>query len=720
MLLTKIDGIVSEFAVLCQFLDTHRVILFRFCYRNFLMSNNNVSNSTASTPEGSYIPADQKLPEITIKAVILSIILTITLTAANAYLGLKVGTTISASIPAAVISMGILRMFRKSNILENNIVQTAASAGEALVAGVAFILPSLIIMHHWQNFNYWETATIAMSGGILGVLFSVPLRRVLLAEKTLKFPEGTAIGNVLKASAESAAGLKNLVWGGLVGGLISLCQAGFKVVSDSVDIWFQSGSSVYGIGFGFNPALIAAGYIVGFNVALSILLGVICGWVVGVPVLTHHFGITQPTDAGGTAMDMWHQHIRYMGVGTMLVGGFWTLLNLVRPIIEGVRSSFASVRMIQAGSAAEIPRTERDLPINYIIWAAILIAIPLAIIFAHFTNPAVLNITPELRIGTIIVIIIFTVIFGFIFASICGYFTGLVGSTNNPLSGMTLSALLLMSLLIMTLLGHQIQFSANHVAAISAAALAIIASTVVASAAAITNDTIQDLKAGNMVGATPWKQQVMLIIGTIVAALVIPPILQLLYQAYGISGVFPHPGMDPKQMLSAPQAALMGTLVQGVFAHNLPWTMIGIGALIAAFCIVIDTAIKDYGYRLPVLAVGLGIYLPLDASMPLVIGGVATLIIDIALKKRYPEATSVNHEPVRAAHQRGLILACGVVAGAALMGVILAIPFAIAQSDTVLKLVGDAFTPVANILGVVVTAALVYWIYRVVCGGKAK
>ena len=682
------------------------------------MSNNKASQPQARIEaEGAFIPAHQKLPEITIKAVILSIILTITLTAANAYLGLKVGTTISASIPAAVISMGILRLFRKSNILENNIVQTAASAGEALVAGVAFILPSLLIMHYWTNFNYIETATIAMTGGILGVIFSVPLRRVLLAEKTLKFPEGTAIGNVLKASAESAEGLKNLVWGGLVGGLISLCQAGFKIVSDTVEVWFQSGSSVYGIGAGFNPALIAAGYIVGINVALSILLGVVCGWIIGVPVLTAHFGITQPGDASGTAMDMWHNHIRYIGVGTMLVGGFWTLLNLIRPIIEGVRSSFASVRMIQAGSAAEIPRTERDLPINYLIWASILIAIPLAILFTHFTNPTLLNVTPDLRIGMIIAIIIFTIVFGFVFASICGYFTGLVGSTNNPLSGMTLSALLLMSLLIMTLLGRQIQFSADHVSAIAAAALAIIASTVVASAAAITNDTIQDLKAGQMVGATPWKQQVMLIIGTIVAALVIPPILELLYQAYGISGVFPHAGMDPKQMLSAPQAALMGALVQGVFAHNLPWTMIGIGALIAVFCIIIDTYIKDRGVRLPVLAVGLGIYLPLFASMPLIIGGVSSYFIDRSLKKRHPGPDSVNHEPIRAGHQRGLILACGIVAGAALMGVILAVPFAIAQSDTVLKLVGDRFTPIADILGVLVTVGLIAWVYRVVCFG---
>ncbi len=674
-------------------------------------------NSSAST-ESAYIPAHQKLPEITVKAVILSIILVITLAAANAYLGLKVGMTVSASIPAAVISMGILRLFRTSNILENNIVQTAASSGEALVAGVVFILPSLLILHFWTNFNYWESVAVAMCGGIIGVLFSVPLRRVLLGDKSLKFPEGTAIGNVLKASAESTAGLKNLVWGGLVGGLISLCQAGFKVVSDSLEVWFQSGASVYGFGLGFNPALIAAGYIVGVNVAVSILVGVICGWTIGVPVLTHHFGITSPGDANATAMDMWHHHIRYIGVGTLLVGGIWTLIKLIKPITDGIQSSFATVRLIQAGSVTEIPRTERDMPINYVIWSCILLALPLALIYAHFTSPGAIAITPSLRIGTIVILILFTLLVGFVLASICGYFTGLVGSSNSPLSGMTLTGLLLMSLMLMTVLGHQLPVGTTNFSVISTAALAVIGTTVMACAGAITNDTIQDFKAGQMVGATPWKQQVMLVIGVIVASLVVPLILRLLYNAYGISGIFPHPGMDPKQMLSAPQAALMATIVQGVFSHNLPWTMINIGIGLAVVVIIIDGVIKNYGMHMPVLAVGIGIYLPLEASMPLVIGGLASYFINRTLAKRYPGATELTHEPIRQGHQRGLILACGLVAGAALMGVILAIPFAIAQSDDVLRIVGDNFTPIANALGVIITVLLVWWLFKVVCPKK--
>ena len=231
---------------------------------------------------------DSNLPEITLKAVILSIFLTIILTAANAYLGLKVGITISASIPAAVISMGILRFFRKSNILENNIVQTAASAGEALVAGVIYILPALLILQFWQHFNYWETTLVAMVGGTLGVLFSIPLRRILLSDKTLRFPEGTAIGEVLKISNQGKTGLHNLVRGGIIGSSISLLQAGFQIIADSIQFWFKAGNSfIYGFGTGFEPALLAAGYIVGIRVAISMFVGVAIGWLIGIPVLSH-------------------------------------------------------------------------------------------------------------------------------------------------------------------------------------------------------------------------------------------------------------------------------------------------------------------------------------------------------------------------------------------------------------------------------------------------
>lgn len=678
------------------------------------ISNNAIESSNIE--DASFIPASENLPEITVKAVILAIILVIVLAAANGYLGLKVGTTVSASIPAAVISMGVLRLFRKSNILENNIVQTAASSGEALVGGIAYILPALVILHFWQSFNYWETVLIALVGGTLGVLFSVPLRSVLLSQKSLRFPEGTAIGQVLKASSSGGAGLKYLVRGGLVGGTISFLQAGFQVVASSFDFWFKTtGNIIYGFGTGLDPAILAAGYIIGVNVALSMLVGVTLGWIIGIPLLTHFYGIGQGGDPSSIAIGVWHSYVRYIGVGTMLLGGLWTLCMLIKPIVNGLRSSFISVKSMREGETQVVPRTERDLPMNYVLWGLLITLIPLSLLLYHFISTSTLGLGNVFTFSVMGFAVIFVVFVGFIFAAIGGYFAGLLGSTNSPGSSLTIASLLLVSLFIVFLLGLQSHDLVTAYQKIAAASLAIIITSVVSSSTVITNETIQDLKAGHIVGATPWKQQVMLILGTVVAALVIPLILQLLFNAYGIGGVFPHPGMDPTQMLAAPQAGLMATLAQGVFAHQLPWDMLLIGAIIAVFCISIDSWLKTKGTRLPVLAVGVAIYLPLQASVPIIIGGLASYFIEKSLERRYPTNNDSDTNIKREGRQVGLVLACGLVAGAALMGVILAIPFAIAKSTDVLKLVPEGFTPIANILGVVVTVGLLIWIYRTVC-----
>jgi putative OPT family oligopeptide transporter len=670
--------------------------------RHTTEQNNNTEPTEIN--EQSFIPASQSLPEITFKGVILAIFLTVILAAANAYLGLKVGTTISASIPAAVISMAILRLFKKSNILENNIVQTAASSGEALVAGIIYIIPALLVLNFWHEFNYWETVLVAVSGGALGVLFSVPLRRVLLAEKSLRFPEGVAIGNVLKANATGMRDIKHLIVGGIVGGLISFCQTGLEVISGSVQYWFRLDGAVVGIGSGFDAALFAAGYITGSSVAVAIFAGVLISWLLGIPYFsyTEHLIQNAPID---TAMFIWKSHLKYIGVGMMLVGGLWTLITFMKPMAKGIHASFKSLNnALHVDGVNQTPRTERDVPINYASWLVLVVCIPLAVMLWHYTSPDNFNISNGLRISTVVVGTAFAVIGGFIFSSICAYFTGLVGSTNNPLSGMTLCALIIISLILYAMLGepmHLLGKMPDHQASLHAAAFAIIIGGVVAASAAISNDTIQDLKAGHMVGATPWKQQFMLIVGVFVAALVIPAILNLLFNAYGIAGVYPHPGMDPKQMLSAPQATLMAALVQGVFGHKLPWSYIELGFVLAVFSIIIDSIMKRNNKRFPVLAVALGVYLPLDASMPLVFGG----FLSYLLEKR-----QLTHQQ----RQRGLILACGVVAGAALMGVILAVPFALEQSSDALKIVPDSFQNIGDILGIAVFIALAIWMYRVV------
>lgn len=663
----------------------------------------------------------KNLPEITVKAVVLSIILTIVLAASNAYLGLKVGTTISASIPAAVISMGILRFFRRSNILENNIVQTAASAGEALVAGIAFILPALIILQIWTDFHYAETVMVAMVGGILGVLFSVPLRRILLADKNLPFPEGTAIGNVLKASAENKASVKYLLNGGIIGGLISLAQTGFRVLSEGMQFWYNSGSLLLGGGAGFSPALLAAGYIVGINVGLSILLGIITCWLIAVPWLAFLQPDVLAAGAAKAATTIWKMNVRYIGVGVMIVGGLWTLINLIKPIIAGLRSSMASVRKIRVHGIEHVPRTELDMPITYVFWGTLILAVPLFFIFKQYATPELLGISHSLQIVVLGVSVVLALLAGFIFSSICGYFTGLVGSTNNPLSAMTLASLILVSLVLLLILGINTHFALAPEHRMAAAALAIIICAVVACAATISNDTIQDLKAGQMVGATPWKQQVMLILGVIVAAIVIPLVLQLLFNAYGISGAPAlRPGMNPEQMLAAPQASAMAVVVKGIFAHNLQWETLGIGAIIAVFFIALNALVlKPRGLSLPVLGLGLGIYLPLETTTPLVFGALTAFFVNRAATRRFKASHPADYQQqLHQGKQRGLILACGIVAGAALMGVLLAIPFAIAQSTDVWQLVPDSFVPVADGLSVIVTIALVMWFFRVVSAKK--
>ena len=664
--------------------------------------------------EGPIIPANVSLPEITWRAVILGTILTIVLAAANAFLGLKVGTTVSASIPAAVISMGILRFFKNSNILENTMVQIMASVGESLTAGIAFILPALIILHVWDRFNYWQTVITALLGGGLGVLFTIPLRRALLQDKTLRYPEAVAIGNVLKASAAREEGdLRSLTFGGFVGGLIALFQSGFQILTDNFMMWVKSSKAVYGFGLGLSPALIAAGYIVGVNVALSLLVGIAIGWLMGIPALTWYYGMPDGMTGNELAMITWKTHIRYIGVGAMMIGGLWTLCTLFKPVIHSMAMSFKTISHLRLGKKVESVRTERDIPIHYVFIAAFLLLIPIFFLISCSIIPESLGISASFRHFISTFSTIYILLGGFIFCSIMAYFAGLIGSTNSPVSGLLVSALLVICLIFMVFFSFT-DFSQEAKEMIGTV-VAIGSMVIISAGLAIANDTMQDLKVGEIVGATPWKQQFMLILGVIVSSFVIPPILQLLYNAYGIGGVFPRTGMNPAQMLAAPQAGLMATVAKGAFSHQLEWNMIGIGAFIAAICVIIDEILKKrYKTRLPVLAVGLGIYLPLDSSVPVVIGGLLSHLINHRLGKLYHRGRTSDEPKVNAHRHRGLLLSCGIVAGASLMGVVLAIPFAIKQSSDALKIMPDQFMPFQGVLSVFVTAILCAWIYRVV------
>jgi putative OPT family oligopeptide transporter len=652
------------------------------------------------------IPASKKLPELTFKAIVIALFLTILLAASNAYLALKIGTTISASIPASVLALGILRFFKQSNVLESNIIQTAASAGEGVAAAVAFVLPAMIILHVWQDFPYWESTLVAMVGGILGVLFSIPLRRVLLDMPGLRFPEGTAIGNVLRSTASGGQYLKQLVQGGAVGSLISLCQTGFKVLSDNIQMWTYTGKSLFGIGIGLTPATFAAGYIIGFEVGISFLVGLILSWLIILPIIASIYGFPHGISAYDAAMDLWSNHLRFVGVGTMIIGGVWTLVRLAKPVIRGLKSSFASLSKAARSQKIRIPRTERDLPIQWVLaGVCILCVLIYALVMYIFVQDVHLHNSTHFLLFAAFCTVLYVLIVGFILATICGYFTGLIGSSNNPLSGVLIIAILLLTSLYMLI------FSVDGSNAMRISAAVILIMTVIATIGSIANENIQDLKAGQMVGATPWKQQLMLAIGAVVATLIIAPVLELLFTAYGMAGVFPRPGMDPTQMLAAPQASLMAAVTKGVLMHQLEWAMIITGGIVAVGLIIADEILKRWNVRLPALAVGLAIYLPPEVMTPVIIGSAVSYFVKRSGRK--VAATQKGRKEIADARQRGILLACGMVAGSAIMGVVLAIPFAITGSSSALAIVPMGFVGIADILGVISLIALCVWFYRV-------
>jgi putative OPT family oligopeptide transporter len=660
---------------------------------------------------------------MTAKAIVLGAVLAAVLGGANAYLGLKVGMTVSASIPAAVISMALLRMFRESNILENNIVQTAASAGESLAAGVIFTFPALIMLHYWAGFEFLPTMLVSLCGGVLGVLFTIPLRRALIIEANLQFPEGVATGEVLKAGTEGGEGARLIAMAGVGGALLKLCQTGFKLVSGRSSGAVTAGNgSIFGFGSELGVALLAVGYIVGLNIAILVFAGGLISWLFGIPIFTATaspevlHSITGGAAGYAAAEEVWSARIRYLGVGAMATGGLWALVSLVGPIRDGLRSSFQAVKQARTAGADSVPRTERDTPINLVIGGTVALTVPIFLVFLFVVNKDALGISAGLHLTTILLGLVFALVAGFLFSSVAGYMAGLVGSSNNPISGVTIATILSISLILLALLGGHIDFAVDADKAAAAAATAILVGAVVCCAAAIAGDNLQDLKAGRIVGATPIRQQAAQILGTVAGAIVIAPILQLLFQAYGLGDVFPREGMDPSEALRAPQATLMSSVAHGVFTRDLPWGMIRIGVLIAVALIVLDKWLESHkrGFRTPVLAVAVGIYLPLELTTPIFIGGVIAALAGRSVMRR------AGTEAAEAAGRNGLLFASGLITGEALVGIILAVPFAAAQSTDVLRLAPDGFDTVANVLGVGAFAMFCLWLYRVACRVKTR
>ena len=605
-------------------------------------------------PHEPVVPASINLPEITLKGIVLAVVLSALLAAANAYLGLFAGMTVSASIPAAVLSMSILRFFRQSNILENNIVQTAASSGEALAAGVIFTIPALLLIGYWDSFNYWQTFVVSSVGGLLGVLFTIPLRRALIVDAALRFPEGVATAEVLKIGSKqravSSGEFRSLLTAALMGSVVKFGETGLRLWSDSVEGMIQIGRSTFYGGINLSPALMAVGFIIGLSTAVVVLLGGVLGWLVLLPI--DQWFSDSPSAGSGVqeAKRIWSQHIRYVGIGAMLVGGLWTLVEVREPVIQSLRRLILAYRQEHTSEQrAGIPRTDQDAKFPWVIGLAG-VSLLLMVVVYHMVLNSVL---------TAVVLTVIMAVTAFLFSCVAAYMAGLVGSSSNPVSGVTIATIMITSLALLVILGRE-----NP----AGPAAALLVAAVVCCAAAMGGDNLQDLKTGHLVGATPWKQQIMQVVGVMTAAVVIVPVLSLLQAKYGIGDVsseHPHP-------LSAPQASLMAHLARGMFGGTLPWSYVCLGIVVGAAIIVIDRYLlaRNSSFRLPVLAVALGVYLPLKLSAAICAGG----IISEWSRRRAPKKGASG---LTVTGHGGVLFAAGLVTGEAIMGIVLAIPVAL-------------------------------------------
>ncbi|ECQ5780320.1 TPA: oligopeptide transporter, OPT family [Campylobacter coli] len=608
------------------------------------------------------------LPELTLRGLLLGSILTIIFTASNVYLGLKVGLTFSSSIPAVVISMAVLSLFKTSNILENNMVQTQASAAGTL-SSVIFVIPGLFMCGYWSEFPLWQTFMICLCGGGLGVLFTIPLRRAMVVESKLAYPEGRAAAEILKvankdqSSKKGKQGIKEIALGSFIAAIFSLLSNGFKLAASESNFAFIWNKMAFGFSMGYSLALLGAGYLVGLAGAIALFVGMFLAWGIFTPYLSN-FEFDSAKNAVDLASSVWSSKVRLIGTGAIAIAALWTLIELLKPVIEGIKEIVKNVKIT---NQEKNERTNIDLSLKSIFILFVLMVVGLFITFYSFVEDANLSIYYQMLfsfVGTLV-----SVLIGFFVAAACGYMAGLVGSSSSPISGIGLIGVIISSIVFLVL---GVELFQDPMLSKFAVALAIFTTSVILATAAISNDNLQDLKTGHLVGATPWKQQVALLIGCVFGALAIVPVLNLLYQAYGFVGAMPREGMDASSALAAPQANLMSTIAQGIFNHNIEWGYMAFGVFVGILMIIIDKILRrTQKMSLPPLAVGIGIYLPPAVNIPLVIGGILKYIVMQHLTKKYAK-NSHKEEKLASCEQRGTLFASGLIVGESIFGVIIA------------------------------------------------
>jgi len=648
-------------------------------------------------------------PELTFRGLVIGVIITLVFTAANVYFGLKAGLTFSTSIPAAVISMAILRAFRDATVQENNIVQTVASAAGTL-SSIIFVLPGLIMIGWWTGFPFWISFAICALGGILGVMYSIPLRRALVTQSDLPYPEGVACAEVLKVGSSpdkdvgehatdiehGRAGLLAVLWGSIVAAVFAVVVATQMFASDVAQT-FRIGrkGAVSGYDFALSFALLAIGHLVGLSVGIAMLIGTLIGWGWGVP----HYSALVPdltTAAAALAQSTWSHKVRFIGAGAIGVSAIWTLLKLVKPVASGLAGAMAASRARKAGKADTLPITERDIPIGIVGIVTLVCMLPIGWLLGYFANTSGLGAhLPTLIIGGVA----YVVLMSFFVSAVCGYMAGLIGSSNSPLSG--IGILVVIGAALLLVLGVKPYVSPD--AGKSLMAFALFTTAVIFNVAAIANNNLQDLKTGQLVDATPWKQQVALVIGVIAGAFVIPPVLDLVNHAYGFVGA---PGAELRpNPLPAPQAGLISSLAQGVITGEIDWSLIRTGGLIGVCIILLDEILArtTRHMRVPPLAVGLGIYLPTQSTLMIVVGAVAGWFFDQrANRSPRPEATK----------QLGVLLASGLIVGESVIGVVISAIVVFSGASAPLAVVGPAFEMAGKIIGGLAFAVIAVVLYR--------
>jgi putative OPT family oligopeptide transporter len=618
-----------------------------------------------------------KVKELSPRVVILAIILTLILATANAFLALKLGLLTSASIPAAILSMGILKFFKNSNIWENNLVQTAASAGEAVAGGIVYTIPALVIIGYWQDFSYWQNFCLALLSGWLGVLFSIPLRKTLVNHPGLPFPEGRAIAAILQNQANEK-GFRWLLVGLFLGALIDFLQTGMHVLSAQAGTWVMFSNHLFYLSIGFSVAMLSAGFLIGPKMSISILLGVLLAWFMFLP----YYGQGLAVEMGPA---LWNEQLRYLGIGALLMAGLISLLVLLRPLLEKIFLIYSKKTV-----ATFKPDQGQDIP-KVLICALVAILSVACLMFLDKILPiSILNLAPH----HLMLALMFVLGIGFILAVISGYFSAMVGVSASPGSSVVISALLIAAWGVLALCRQQCFLDQQKL--LAAQALVIILASMVTGIAAIANDNIQDLKVGQMIGASPWRQQVMLMLGVLVASLVIPAVMQILFKVYGIAG---HGG---KNALPAPTAVLLATLTQGFFQNIIPWHKILLGmTTILGFSVVFYFIPRIKMLGLSIFGIAIGMYLPQETSIPLIIGGgLAGLVQWKQTKGQIPSGS----------FDLAICVACGLVAGSAVMDVILAFVFAFLNNVNGLALVDVAWQKYSIILSISLLVALWAWV----------